>query len=187
MAHRVGLPSGSDGAAPSRGAIVLGVDPGLERTGYAVLDVAADNVIDAGLVRTDTDRPLAERLREIDTGIREILSDHAVSLVAVEDLYAHYKHPKTAILMGHARGVVLLAAAARRIEVMSLAATRVKKALTGNGHASKVQMQRAIMSRLGLARQPEPNDVADAMAVALCAAMERKDREAANIEGVTRG
>jgi len=185
VADRVGRPSGSDGAARSGGFIVLGVDPGLERTGYAVLDVGADKVIDAGLVRTDTDRPLAERLREIDTGIREVLADHAVSLVAVEDLFAHYKHPKTAILMGHARGVVLLAAACKRIEVMSLAATRVKKALTGNGHASKVQMQRAIMTRLGLAREPEPNDVADAMAVALCAAMERTDHMAANIEGQT--
>lgn len=187
MADRVGRPSGSDGAAPIDGFIVLGVDPGLERTGYAVLDVGADQVIDAGLVRTDTGRPLAERLREIDTGIREVLADHAVSLVAVEDLYAHYKHPKTAILMGHARGVVLLAAAAKRIDVMSLAATRVKKALTGNGHASKVQMQRAIMTRLGLACEPEPNDVADAMAVALCAARERTDHVAADIEGATSG
>jgi len=185
VADGVARRSDSDGAAQSGGFIVLGVDPGLERTGYAVLDVGADKVIDAGLVRSDTARPLAERLREIDAGIREILADHTVSLVAVEDLFAHYKHPKTAILMGHARGVVLLAAARGRIEVMSLGATRVKKALTGNGHASKVQMQRAIMTRLGLACEPEPNDVADAVAGALCAAMERNDRAAANIEGAT--
>ncbi len=187
MADGVGRQSGSADVASSDGLIVLGVDPGLERTGYAVLDIGTDKVIDAGLIRTDTDQPLAVRLREIDAGIREVLADYAVSLVAVEDLYAHYKHPRTAILMGHARGVVLLAAAAKRIDVMSLAATRVKKALTGNGHASKVQMQRAIMTRLGLAHVPEPNDVADAMAVALCAATERIDHAAANIEGATSG
>lgn len=152
---------------------ILGVDPGLDRTGYAVIDTIHDRVLDAGLIRSSSQAPLAERLVEIDKGIQEVLSDHTVHLVAVEDLYAHYKHPRTAILMGHARGVVLLAAARRGIAVLSLPATRIKKSLTGNGHASKIQMQRAIMATLKLNVMPEPADVADALAVALCASIAR--------------
>jgi len=151
----------------------LGVDPGLDRTGYAVVDSGRREVRDAGLIRSTVGDLLAVRLCEIDAGLQDVLADHAVDLVAVEDLFAHYKHPRTAILMGHARGVILLAAARRGIEVVSLPATRVKKSLTGNGHASKVQMQRAIMATLNLRRIPEPADVADALAVALCAAIGR--------------
>lgn len=154
--------------APS---LVLGIDPGLERTGYAVIDGAARRVVDAGLIRTDVGKPLAARLAEIEAGLEEVLSEHRVMRVAVEDLYAHYAHPRTAILMGHARGVVLLAAARRGLSVVSLPATQIKKTMTGSGRASKAQVQRAMMQTLGLARLPEPADVADAMAAGLCAAM----------------
>jgi len=152
---------------------VLGIDPGLNRTGYAVIDLPDRRVRDAGIVCSTEALSLAERLREIDEGLADVLADHTVDLVAVEDLFAHYKHPRTAILMGHARGVILLAAARRGIEVVSLSATSVKKSLTGNGHAGKAQVQRAIVATLGLSRCPEPPDVADALAVALCAAIGR--------------
>jgi crossover junction endodeoxyribonuclease RuvC len=166
------------GEAAAVGAIcVLGIDPGLERTGYAVIEALGGKVRDAGLVRTTVSRPLAARLTELAEGMEEVLSEHPVKLLAVEDLFAHYKHPRTAILMGHARGVVLLAAARRGIEVISVPATRIKKALTGNGHASKVQVQRAIMATLGLNRIPEPSDVADALAIACYAAAEWSSRE----------
>jgi crossover junction endodeoxyribonuclease RuvC len=89
-------------------------------------------------------------------------------VVVVESLYSHYKHPRTAILMGHARGVVLLCASSLGIPVIAYPATRIKKALTGNGRASKLQMQRTILNTLKLAAMPEPPDVADALAVALC-------------------
>ncbi len=88
--------------------------------------------------------------------------------VAVEQLYAHYEHPRTAILMGHARGVIFLAAAQRDLPVVSYNATRIKKTITGNGRASKDQVQRTIQRELGLVLLPEPPDVADALAVALC-------------------
>ncbi|MCG8404470.1 MAG: crossover junction endodeoxyribonuclease RuvC [Phycisphaerales bacterium] len=153
---------------------ILGVDPGLDRTGYAVIETVCGRVLDAGLIRSSPQVSLAKRLGEINNGIREVLSDHAVRVVAVEDLYAHYKHPRTAILMGHARGVVLLAAAQRGIEVLSLPATRIKKSLTGNGHAGKIQVQRAVMATLKLKAMPEPADVADALAVALCASLARE-------------
>jgi crossover junction endodeoxyribonuclease RuvC len=88
--------------------------------------------------------------------------------MAVEQLYAHYEHPRTAILMAHARGVYFLAGGQRNIPVISYAATKVKKLVTGSGRASKEQMQHAVARELGLAGPPEPHDVADALAIALC-------------------
>lgn len=150
----------------------LGIDPGLERTGYGVLDVAAPGapprLVEAGVIRTRREDDLADRLLEIRVGLAAVLEEFRPDAAAVEALYAHYKHPRTAILMGHARGVVFLAAAEAGVPVASYNATKVKKSLVGSGHASKMQMQRAIQSAFGLAEPPEPADVADALAVALC-------------------
>jgi crossover junction endodeoxyribonuclease RuvC len=97
-----------------------------------------------------------------------LLETHRPALLACEELYAHYKHPRTAILMAHARGVILSLAARQGIEVASIAATHVKKVLTGSGHAAKHQVQFAVAALLGLRQVPEPPDVADAIAIALC-------------------
>jgi crossover junction endodeoxyribonuclease RuvC len=88
--------------------------------------------------------------------------------MAMEQLYAHYAHPRTAILMGHARGAFLLAAAQRNVPVISYASTKVKRLVTGSGRAGKPQVQHAVARELGLTTLPEPHDVADALAVALC-------------------
>jgi crossover junction endodeoxyribonuclease RuvC len=88
----------------------------------------------------------------------------------VEELFCHYKHVRTGILMGHARGVVLLAGQVRGIEIDELAVTEVKRAITGNGHAAKQQVQMSVMVQCGLSEPPSPPDVADAIALALCAA-----------------
>lgn len=154
---------------------VCGIDPGLQVTGYAVLavDDGAVKVVEAGVVRTGSRSaagPLDRRLAKLQAGIEEVLAEHDPALVAVEALYWHYRHPRTAVIMGHARGVILAAAGKRGVEVVSFSATEVKKGLTGNGRASKLQVQRAIMASLGLSRLPEPPDVADALAVAICAA-----------------
>jgi crossover junction endodeoxyribonuclease RuvC len=101
-------------------------------------------------------------------GLLEIIDQFHPRAMAVEQLYAHYKHPRTAILMGHARGVIFLAAAERGVPVISYNATRIKKTVTGSGRASKEQVQRTIQRELGLSEIPEPPDVADALAVALC-------------------
>lgn len=156
--------------------ILCGIDPGLRITGYAVLRVKrrAVAVVDAGVCRFDQSLSLAKRLALIERDVAAILDEHEPAVVAVEELYAHYKHPRTAILMGHARGVILCAAAARGIDVEGYSATRIKKFLTGNGRASKLQVQRAIQATLGLAKLPEPPDVADALAIALCCAAERQ-------------
>ncbi|RIK69176.1 MAG: Holliday junction resolvase [Planctomycetota bacterium] len=148
---------------------VLGIDPGLDRTGYAVVEMPLGRVIEAGLIRSNARRRLEERLVELADGIEEVMKEHCPTLVGVEELFAHYAHPKTAILMGHARGIVLLTAARRGVEVMGILPNRVKKMLTGNGHASKLQMQKAVAVTLGLPRLPEPSDVADAIAIAWCA------------------
>jgi crossover junction endodeoxyribonuclease RuvC len=168
MARGVGKTAVAQKAPPR---IILGIDPGLDRTGYAVIEFPSTRVLDAGVIRTDTTISLPRRLVEIATGLDEVLAEHAIDLVAIEDLFAHYKHPRTAILMGHARGVSLVAAARRGIDVMNILPTRVKKMLTGNGHASKLQMQRAVTSILRLPKIPEPPDVADALAIAWCASM----------------
>ena len=86
----------------------------------------------------------------------------------MEQLFAHYDHPRTAILMAHARGVILLAATENGLPVVSYAPTRIKKTVTGHGRATKDQVQRTIQRELGLAELPDPPDVADALAVALC-------------------
>jgi len=156
--------------------VVCGIDPGLGVTGYAVLRVDAASrragIIDAGVCRFDESLPLAKRLAQIDRDVSSILSEHHPTFVAVEQLYAHYKHPRTAILMGHARGVILCAAARLGLEVRSFAATRIKRYLTGNGRATKAQVQRAVKTALGLPSLPEPSDVADALAIAMCCAAE---------------
>ncbi|MBN2210489.1 MAG: crossover junction endodeoxyribonuclease RuvC [Sedimentisphaerales bacterium] len=158
---------------------ILGIDPGLQVTGYAVLAQSARRVkvLDAGVFRTDAKGSLPERLVQLYSDINDLLTEHRPDCMAIEELYAHYGHPRTAILMGHARGVFLLAAAQHNIPVHDYAATRVKKSLTGAGRAGKQQMQRAVMTQLNLARLPEPADVADALAIALCA-MNELGREA---------
>ena len=151
---------------------VLGIDPGLNITGYGCVDFGAGEpvIVEAGTLRTNSDAPMPERITQIYADLTELIAELTPDLMAVEKLYAHYKHPRTAILMGHARGVVLLAAQQAGVGLRNLAATHVKKSLTGNGHASKLQVQRSIQAICRLKELPEPPDVADAIAIALCAA-----------------
>ena len=149
---------------------ILGVDPGLRLTGYGVIDYKPlrPRLIDGGVIRLKPKTSLADRLVELETTLDEILDEHKPAVCAVEQLYSHYAHPRTAILMGHARGVILLAARRRGIRCEQFAASRIKQSLTGHGHASKSQMQRAIQAQWNLPKPPEPADVADALAIALC-------------------
>ena len=149
--------------------IILGIDPALGTTGYGLVHCNGSRVqlIDAGFIRCRADRPLEQRLDELNTGVRELLTELKPNAFAIEQLYSHYDRPTTAILMGHARGVIYLAAAHANLEVHSYAATKIKKTLTGNGRAPKSQMQMAVKLQLGLAAIPEPADVADALAIAL--------------------
>jgi crossover junction endodeoxyribonuclease RuvC len=149
---------------------ILGVDPGLNITGYAVLEGATRDpkVVEAGVVRGKTKSSLAARLAEIHDGLADVIASLRPTAMALEQLYSHYAHPRTSILMGHARGVICLAAAKAEIEVINYSATQIKKVLTGNGRAPKTQMQAAVRRELRLTKTPEPADVADALAIALC-------------------
>lgn len=149
---------------------VLGVDPGLNVTGYGVLEVAAGGprLCEAGVVRGRTRGSLPARVMEIHAGIAEVIAALSPSAMALEELYSHYQRPRTSILMGHARGVICLAAAEAGIPVVSYSATQVKKTLTGAGRAPKSQVQQAVRRELRLTELPEPADVADALAIALC-------------------
>jgi crossover junction endodeoxyribonuclease RuvC len=146
---------------------ILGIDPGLQTTGYAVVQ-AGPKLCEAGVIRPEGKSDLATRLASLAESTVEVIDQWKPTAIVVEQLYAHYEHPRTAILMGHARGVFFLLGGQRGIPVVSYPSTNIKKTITGSGRASKEQMQYAIARELGLAKPPEPHDVADAIAVALC-------------------
>jgi crossover junction endodeoxyribonuclease RuvC len=150
---------------------VLGIDPGLNVTGYAVVEPSSRGpfVVEAGVIRPGASSSvLGQRLRYIHEAIVDILQAFPPESVALEQVHSHVSYPRTAILMAHARGAIVLAAAQQETPLFGYAATQIKKTLTGNGRAPKAQMQHAIMYELGLDALPEPHDVADACAVALC-------------------
>lgn len=151
---------------------ILGIDPGLHACGYGCIETGqrSFSLIEAGLIRTKGRLTLPERLCLIASDLDQLLDVLGPDVVAIEQLYSHWAHPRTAILMGHARGVILQRCAARGLRIYHPAATRIKKSVTGNGHASKLQIQRAIQSMLELERPPRPADVADAIAAAICCA-----------------
>jgi crossover junction endodeoxyribonuclease RuvC len=150
---------------------ILGIDPGLRLTGYGVVDYTSPlrpGLVDGGVIRLNEKTSIAERLVELERELEGLVKEHRPDVCAVEQLYAHYNHPRTAILMGHARGVILLVAARNGLRVEEFAANRIKQSVTGHGHAGKHQIQRAIQTMWNLKQPPEPPDVADALAVALC-------------------
>ena len=181
---------------------VLGIDPGLRITGYACLEGAGaaysmPRIVEAGVFRLgkhagdSTPEPVSSgaidlvrrvkkggvssvstRLLELDRDFAELLGRVKPDVLAVEAIFAHTKHPATSIIMAHARGVLLLNGRRAGLRLVELRPATIKKALTGNGQAVKAQMQRAVQERFRLAELPSPPDLADALAIALCA-MER--------------
>ncbi len=155
---------------------IRGIDPGLQRTGFGLIEVPdADpggpaSLVDAGVFRLQPKDPVISRLVHLESDLAEFLRDARPDVAGVEALFAHYAHPRTAITMAHARGVILLTLRKAGLEVFELPPNEVKKSVTGHGHASKHQIQHAVAGVLGLAEVPEPPDIADALAIALCAA-----------------
>jgi crossover junction endodeoxyribonuclease RuvC len=150
--------------------IVLGIDPGAAATGYGVVVRAGDgavSLIECGVVRTDPKTPLASRLRQIYDGIGDILSRHRVDAMAVEGVF-YAKNARSSIILGHARGVALLAATLRELPVFEYAPAEVKSAVVGTGRATKEQVQFMVQRTLRLRTPPTPSDAADGVAVALC-------------------
>ncbi len=159
--------------------VILGIDPGLNTTGYGIIEKfpeSAPVLVEAGTIRSNAKLPLSDRLSELYDGIKEVLDSAGPDLVGLEDIYVHYRHPATAIVMAHARGVLLLAAQQKGVKVRSLPATRIKKIVTGNGRASKEQVNGMVRHLLEIRDEVKPLDVSDALAAAIAALeMERHD------------
>lgn len=150
--------------------LILGVDPGLGITGYGVISVNGGDfkLLEAGIIKSSSQKPLAKRLLAIYKGIGQLIKEYQPDALVLEELYSHYKHQMTAIAMGHARGVIALTAGeSGNLKLINYPAKRVKKAVTGNGNSSKLQMQRTIQNIFNLKTLPQPNDVSDALGLAV--------------------
>lgn len=154
----------------SASTVSLGIDPGLNRTGYAVVRRTRSQpvLLEGGVVKTTRTDELVQRVHEIGQGIREVIEEHRPNAIAIEQVFSMARNPKTAVLMAHARGAILFAAAEAGLPVVHYTPRQVKKLLTGSGNASKEQVQLAVQREFGLQQLLEPNDVADASAIALC-------------------
>jgi len=156
---------------------LLGIDPGSRVTGFGCVDAVPGGLalVEAGVIKLGSARgsdatTLSSRLHELHQDVTELIARLRPEAVAVEAVFAHYRHPATAITMGHARGVILLAIRHASVGLVELKPNAVKKSLTGHGHASKRQMQAAVQDMFRLPELPSPPDVADAVAIACCAA-----------------
>ena len=153
-----------------RAMIVLGVDPGTQVTGYGVVaedDARKLGLIECGAIRPAPGRPLAERLLEIFEGVSEVIERTRPDALSVEGVF-YGQNVRTTVVLGHARGVVLLAAAARRLSVAEYPPAEIKNAVVGSGVAAKGQVAFMVQQHLGLKAPPAPADAADGVAAALC-------------------
>jgi crossover junction endodeoxyribonuclease RuvC len=158
---------------------ILGVDPGLRTTGYGVVEVRAGGLrlIEGGVLQPSPTLRLEERLVQLHDAIADVVRTTHPDCMVIEELWTAYDHPQTAVLMGHARGVIALAAGAANVPVHALAHTIVKRALTGNGSARKAQVSGMVVQLLGLSAPPRPADVSDALALAIAFANVEAQRD----------
>lgn len=151
--------------------LILGIDPGLNVTGYGLIDAKKNDdfaLLKAGFIKTKVSDGLLKRLASIYGELSKLVDETKPEVLVLEQLYAHYKHPLTASLLGHARGIICLVAEQKNIHFVEYPATRVKKAITGNGHASKLQIQKMIEHSLGTKRKAFGLlDVTDAISLAI--------------------
>lgn len=149
--------------------IILGIDPGTAITGYGVVEYKGNNfkLLEYGVIRSAKNEVLAVRLNKIFTGINEIIDKYKPEQFAVEELFFN-KNVKTALSVGHARGVILLAAHLKGLKVNEYTPLQVKQAVVGYGRAEKKQVQFMVKAILNLPDIPKPDDAADALAIAIC-------------------
>ena len=158
--------------------IVLGVDPGTAITGWGVVREEADGrpvLVDYGTIQTPASAPMPERLGRIFQQVKSLIERHRPEVVAVEEVFFS-KNVRTALSVGQARGVVLLAAALADRPVHEYTPLQVKQAISGYGGADKRQMQTMVRALLEMREMPQPDDAADALAVAICHCHSRKMR-----------
>ena len=150
--------------------LILGIDPGTAVTGYGVVAKEADgavSLVECGVVRTSSGQALAVRIREIYEAVTILITRHAPSVVVVEDVFQG-KNVQSALKLGHARGAILLAAALSEIPIAEYSPREIKKAVVGNGNATKDQVGFMVQQQLRLKAPPSPADAADGVAAALC-------------------
>jgi crossover junction endodeoxyribonuclease RuvC len=153
--------------------LVLGIDPGTANTGYGVVrggGAAMPSLVECGVIRTRARDPLPTRLREIYEGVQELIQRHRPDALSVEDVFSA-KNVRTTVVLGHARGVILLAAELQGIVVNEFAPSEIKKAVVGTGSATKEQVQFMLTRLLRLKSVPQPSDAADGVAAALACLM----------------
>ncbi|MCK5305515.1 MAG: crossover junction endodeoxyribonuclease RuvC [Candidatus Omnitrophica bacterium] len=148
---------------------IIGIDPGLNATGFGVIEhnKSGSKLIAAGVVRTSVKELIQDRLNKIYNGISEIIRQEKPEVLVLEKVFSHYKHPTTAISLGYARGIICLVSGRAEIPIKSYAAKRVKKAITGRGDAQKQQVQRMVQHLLSIKEEKMPFDLSDALALAL--------------------
>ena len=149
--------------------IVLGIDPGSRRSGYAVLSTEAGRpkIMEVGVIDLTTSLDLEDRLLELSSELADIIKQHHPTVAALEGVFSHGKFPRSALILGHARGVCLLECRRKNLPISTIAPAEMKRVITGSGRATKAQVQRAVASWCGLQKPPEPNDAADALGMAL--------------------
>ena len=149
--------------------VIVGIDPGLNATGYGIISSEAGRLrlVAAGTVTPAANQPLSRRLHDLHQGVTQVLTQYHPDLASFEALYTHHQFMTTAAIMAHARGVVCLAAAQQGLSIVEYLPTRVKKALTGHGAASKQQVARAVGTWLGVRVEAWPSDATDALALAI--------------------
>lgn len=151
--------------------LILGIDPGTAVTGYGVVRAGAPHqLVECGVIRTRADRPLPDRLKDISDGVRELIARHRPEAMAVEDVF-YARNVRTTLVLGHARGVILLAGAEAGLQIHEYPPSEIKKAVVGTGAATKTQVQFMVTKLLRLKSAPQPNDAADGVAAALTCAM----------------
>ena len=154
--------------------IILGIDPGTRITGYGIISVESRlKPIDYGCIRPPPKLSLQERYKIIFENLEYLIEMHQPTAIAVESQFV-LKNPQTAIKLGMAKGMVFLAAARKKIPLFEFAPKKAKQAVVGKGSASKGQVQKMIQSILCLPQIPEPDDAADALALAICCSHQRE-------------
>ena len=154
--------------------LILGIDPGVASTGWAIINyqnlkISGCQDVNYGVIKTKTGLPMAERLAIIYQKLSEIIKEFKPEICAIEEIYFG-KNAKTAMMVGQARGVVILTAVNAGLLIYEFTPLQVKIAITGYGRAEKMQMQKMVQKMLGLSELPKPDDAADALAVAICCA-----------------
>ncbi len=148
---------------------IFGIDPGSERTGYGCIEAIGSrhHLVISGSLSAPVRATFPDRLQFIHTGLATLLARHRPDCVAVESIF-HARNVRSALMLGHARGVALLAASEAGVPIVEYAPAEVKRAVVGYGRAEKHQVQEMIKLLLGLPSAPTPHDVADALALAIC-------------------